>query len=90
MGHSEDDAVHKIPHKVKMHWQSQLKISVLIWFNILYRIRYKKIDVTLVQCPFNIDSNPNPKPNPNPNREPKANPNSVRLANLFRIRTRER
>ena len=52
MGHSEDDAVHKIPLKMKTHWQNQLKISVLIWFDILYRIRYKKIDVTLVQCPF--------------------------------------
>ena len=30
MGHSEDDAVHKIPHKMKTHWQNQLKISVLI------------------------------------------------------------
>ena len=28
MGHSEDDAVNKIPHKMKMHWQNQLKISV--------------------------------------------------------------
>ena len=25
MGHSEDDAVHKIPHKMKTHWQNQLK-----------------------------------------------------------------
>ena len=30
MGHSEDDAVHKIPHKMKMHWQNQLKFSVLV------------------------------------------------------------
>ena len=52
MGHSEDDAVHKIPHKMKTHWQNQLKILVLTKFNILYRIRYKKIDVILVQCPF--------------------------------------
>ena len=22
MGHSEDDAVHKIPHKMKTHWQN--------------------------------------------------------------------
>ena len=29
MGHSEDDAVHKIPHKKKMHWQNQLKILVI-------------------------------------------------------------
>ena len=30
MGHSEDDAVHKIPHKMKMHRQDRLKISVLV------------------------------------------------------------
>ena len=30
MGHSEDDAVHKIPRKMKMHWQALLKISVLV------------------------------------------------------------
>ena len=28
MGHSEDDAVHKIPHKMKTHWRNQLKILV--------------------------------------------------------------
>ena len=54
MGHSGDDAVHKIPHKMKTHWQNQLKISVLVLFKILCGIRYKKIDVILVQCPFNI------------------------------------
>ena len=48
-----DDAVHKIPkNKMKTHWQNQLKISVLAWFKILYDMRYKKIDVILVQCPF--------------------------------------
>ena len=52
MGHSEDDAVHKIPHKMKTHWQNQLKFSVSVWFEILYRTRYKKIGVILVQCPF--------------------------------------
>ena len=36
----------------KTHRQNQLKISVLVWFKILYRIRYKKIDVILVQCLF--------------------------------------
>ena len=30
MGYSEDYAVHKIPHKMKMHWQNQLKILVLV------------------------------------------------------------
>ena len=52
MGHSEDDADHKIPHKKKTDCQNQLKISVLVQFNILYGIRYKKTDVILVQCPF--------------------------------------
>ena len=28
MGNSEDDAVHKIPHKMKMHCQNQLKLVV--------------------------------------------------------------
>ena len=37
---------------MKTHWQNQLKFSVLVWFQILYRIRYKKIDVILAQCPF--------------------------------------
>ena len=31
-GHSEDDAVYKIAHKMKTHWQNQLKFSVLVWF----------------------------------------------------------
>ena len=52
MGHSEDDAVHKIPYKMKTLWQNQLKFLVLVWFTILYWTRYKKIDVRLVQCPF--------------------------------------
>ena len=35
MGHSEDDAVYKIPLKIKTHWQCQnhLKISELV-FNL--------------------------------------------------------
>ena len=44
--------INKIPHKMKTHWQNQLKIWVLVWFKILYRIRFKKIYVILVQCPF--------------------------------------
>ena len=52
MGHSEDDAVHKIPHKMKMHWQNRLKI--LGTGLILYRIRYKMIDVIFVQCLFKL------------------------------------
>ena len=54
MGHSEDDAVHKIPHKMTTHWQNQLKILVLVQVKILYRIRYKNLDVILVQCPFKL------------------------------------
>ena len=53
IGHTENDIVHKIPHKMKMQWQNQLEISVLVQFKILYRIRLKEIDVILVQCPFN-------------------------------------
>ena len=30
MEHSADDAIHKIPYKVKRHLQNQLKISVLV------------------------------------------------------------
>ena len=50
MGHPEDDATHKIPHKMKTHWQNQLNVSVLVYFKILYRIRYKMKVVILVQC----------------------------------------
>ena len=32
MGHSEDDAVYKILHKIKTLWQNQLKISVYYRF----------------------------------------------------------
>ena len=34
MGHFEDDAVCKIPHKMKMYWQNQLKILALAEFKI--------------------------------------------------------
>ena len=30
MGQSEDDAVNKIPHKMKTHWRNQLKFSALV------------------------------------------------------------
>ena len=43
MRHSEDDVVHKVPHKMKAHKQNQLKISVLVNFKILYRIRHNKM-----------------------------------------------
>ena len=42
MGHSGDDAVHKIHHKMKTHWQNQLKILVLFSFKILYTIMFIK------------------------------------------------
>ena len=55
MGHSEDDAVNKIPHKMKTYRQNQQKMLVLVSFKILYSIRYKKIYVILVQYPLNIE-----------------------------------
>ena len=30
MGYSEDDVVHKICHRMKMHWQNQLEILILV------------------------------------------------------------
>ena len=58
MGHSEDDAVYKIPPKIKTdrnQWQNQLKISELVWFKLFYGIRYKTVDATLIQCPFTLN-----------------------------------
>ena len=52
MEHSEDDAVHKIPQKMKTHWQNQLKLLVLVQFEIIYRIRCKKI--RCYTCPMSI------------------------------------
>ena len=55
MGHSEDDAVYKIPHKIKTHWQNQLKISELVFnlrSSIELDIHVKRIDFILVQCSF--------------------------------------
>ena len=50
MGHSRDDAVNKIPYKMKTHWQNQLKISILV--NIRFSIElYTKIDV-INTCPM--------------------------------------
>ena len=42
MGHTGDDAIHKIPHKKKTQWQNQLKNLVRVQFDILYRLRYIK------------------------------------------------
>ena len=65
MQHSQDDDVHKIIHKMTTHCQFQLKMSVLV--EMPNRIRYKKIDVTLVQYPFNVCFNKSKDP-PIPNR----------------------
>ena len=51
MGHAGDDVVCNRPHKIKILWQNQLKS--LVYFKVLHRIRYKRIDAILVQCPFN-------------------------------------
>ena len=53
MGHSGDDAVHKIPHNENALAELVETFCIgLNKFEILYRIKYKKIDVILVQCPF--------------------------------------
>ena len=51
-GASGDDAVHKNLHKMKKTWA-----EVWYWFILkFYRIRYKKKDAILVQCPFKLQS----------------------------------
>ena len=54
MGHSGDDVIHKTPHKMRTRWPNQLQISVLVYRRVLYRTRFKKLDVILnyifVQC----------------------------------------
>ena len=55
MGHSEDDAVYKTPHKNENILAESTEIfGIGFYWNLLYRIGYKKIDVihVLVQCPF--------------------------------------
>ena len=55
MGHSGDDAVQKIPHKMKTHWQNQLKI--LVWFNLKFSIEvgvYKDRMLYLSNAPLII------------------------------------
>ena len=54
MGHSEDDAVHKIPDKMKTYWQKQLKHSALLQFKIHHKLETKiQILSHFVQCPAN-------------------------------------
>ena len=52
MGHSGDDAVHKIPHKMRTHWQNWLEILVLFDLKSSIELDYTEIDVILVQCPL--------------------------------------
>ena len=34
MRHSGDDAVHKIPHKMKTHWQDSAENFNISWFDL--------------------------------------------------------
>ena len=38
--------------KIKTHWPNWLKFLVLVYFIVLFRTRYKELDVIFVQCPF--------------------------------------
>ena len=51
MGYSEDDAVHKILHKMKMHLQNQVKMSVM---KSCMEVGIERQDVILLQCSFNL------------------------------------
>ena len=54
MEHSGVEAVHRRPNNfMKMHQQNQLN-SLFDYHKVLSRIRHKKIDDILVQCPFKI------------------------------------
>ena len=53
MGHSEYDAVHKIPHKMKTHWQNQLKFFVLVYLKSSMELGIKRLVLYLSNaCPF--------------------------------------
>ena len=55
MGHSADDAVHKIPRKMKIALISRISCKYQCWFNSKSSMELdkKKIDVIiLVQCPL--------------------------------------
>ena len=53
MRHSGDDVNHRKPHKMKTHWPNKLKISLLVYFKVLFRNIYKNIDVILdYTCPM--------------------------------------
>ena len=41
---------------MKMHWPNWMKFLVLVYFIVLFRTRYKELDVILVQCPFNQEN----------------------------------
>ena len=58
MGHSEDDTVHKIPHKMKTHWQNQLKILVLVKLQIFMELDNHNIICFAIAISFcNIGNN---------------------------------
>ena len=54
MGHSADDAVHKIPHKIKKKPIGRISWNFRYYFDLQSFIEFdiKKIDVTLVQYTF--------------------------------------
>ena len=52
MEHFENDAFYKILHKIKTIKAESAENFGIGLFKNIYRIRYKKIDVILVQCPF--------------------------------------
>ena len=52
MGHSEDDAVHKIPHKNKTHRQNQLKIQYWFDLNSSIELNIKRLMSYLSNAPL--------------------------------------
>ena len=42
LGQSGYDTVHKIPHKIKRHWQNQLKRFILVYFNVSIELDAKR------------------------------------------------
>ena len=51
MGHSDNDAVHKIPHKMKTHWQNQLEFRY--WFNL-----YSSMDLDIERLMLYLSNAP--------------------------------
>ena len=46
------DVVHKKSNKMKTHWSNRLKVLVVAYFKVLFRTRYKEIDVYLSNAPL--------------------------------------